>query len=359
MKYVHSISICILVIAAIIFVFFPVYGGEQSRLLININTRQPLQKNLATDHLASDRGISDDTSNIIVALLSKQLLKSGYQVLTFDEITATNRVSDKDIQQACQGNLEILRKIGAINNAGYILNGTVQTSISDEDVMGMKMDKAVTILSYKLIETATGKIIEVDSRQSIGASRSPSSAIHAAANKMSERLIENLTKRIPIQTTAAEYERLVKYQKQIIKKTAYAPVVSTMKQPVASKVAPETIKKVKKNGCPQIIIINPPMTRGFKVVEKRKTILLEGQAIDKTGIDLLKINDEPVNVDKSGFFKYRIELQSGDNKVDITATNKIGNSTKKRIQITYSIDKSPPPAYPYPSKSDARLCRDR
>jgi len=336
MKYVHFLSICILVIAAIGFAFFPVYGGEPSRLLININTQRPLQKNL---EITPKTG---DDADILVSLLSKQLLNAGYQVLTIDEIVASKRISETDIQKASRGDIGILRKIGAIESAGYILNGIVRTSTSNEDVMGIKMDKAVTILSFKLIETATGNKIEVDSRQSIGASRSPSSAIHAAANKMSENLIGILTQRIPMQTTSAEHERLVKYQKQYIKGTAHTPPPGPIKEPVDKEVGPDTIEIVKKNGYPRIIIDNPPMARGFKVVEKHKTLQLEGRAIDKTGIDLLKINDAPVNVNKTGSFKYKIELQPGDNNVEIIATNKIGNSTTKRIQITYPVDKLPP-----------------
>ena len=307
MKYRDFYIICTLVLVAIGFDFLPVFGGEQNRLLINIYTPLPIHK-----HLSSAQKIGNDTSDILVSLLSKQLLNAGYQVLTFDEIVPSNRISESGIRLPKHENLEALRKIGATNNADYILDGTVRTSISDEDVMGMNMAKAVIILSFKLIETTTGKLIEVDSRQSIGASRSPSSAIHAAANKMSESLIGILTERIPTQTNSAEFNRLDRYEKRI------------------------------ENGCPQIIIIKPPMPRNFKVVEKRKNLKLEGQAIDKTGIELLRINNDPVDVDKNGFFEYMIELQLGENSVEIIATNNIGNSATKRVQISYPIDKSPP-----------------
>jgi hypothetical protein len=347
MRYVHFISICILMIAAIGLDLFPAYGGEQSRLLININTQQPLQKNSTTTPKTGGN------ADILVSLLSKQLLNAGYQVLTTDEIMASRRISETDIQKASHGDIGILRKIGAINSAGYILNGIVQTSISKEDVMGIKMDKAVTILSFKLFETATGNKIEVDSSESIGASRSPSSAMHAAAKKMSQRLTGILTQRIPMLMTTADYERLVRYKDEIEKGTAYIAKTDAIKeladkpveQKTSEKVKPveqETSTKVKENGYPQIIIINPPMARGFKVVEKRKTFLLEGQAIDKTGIKRLLINNNPVSVDNEGGFKYKIGLQPGDNNVHIIATNMIGNSTTKRIQMIYPEDKSPP-----------------
>lgn len=332
----HSIIICILAIVAIGIDFFPVYANEPNRIFINILIQKPPQKDLSTTHR-----LNEDSSDILIAQLSKQLLNAGYQVLTLDEITASKRISESDIRQADHGNLGKLRKIGAINGAGYILNGTLSTSISDQEVMGAKMARAVTILSYKIIETANSKVIEVESRKSIGAGGSPSSAIHVAATKLSDKLLNTMNQRIPLQTSAGKVEQLVKLQNQYKKETTNTPVTSAPKVPVA-KSPPETVKKITKNGYPQIIIINPPMPRGFKVVEKRKAFNLEGQAIDKTGIETLIINDASVNVDKSGFFQYPIELQPGDNKVEIIATNKIGNSATKRIQIAYPIDKSPP-----------------
>lgn len=204
------------------------------------------------------------------------------------------------------------------------------------------MSKAVTILSFKLIETATGKLIAVDSLQSIGASIAPSSAIYTAARKMSESLIGLLTKRVPEQTPTSEYERLVKYHKQIKKEKQ--PMLATA-SPVKSAVRPidsEFSKKDKDNGYPQIIIINPPMARGFKVVEKYKALKLEGMALDKSGIALLRINADTVNTNQKGYFSYLMELKPGVNNVNIIATNRIGNSTEKQIQITFPGDKLPP-----------------
>lgn len=154
MKYRHLISICILMIGAIGFVDFPVYANEQSRILISIHTQKPSQNNLS-----AAQKFDDESSELLIAQLSKQFLNAGYQVLTIDEIIASKQISETDIRQAYHGKLGKLRKIGAINGAGYILNGTVRTSISDQEVMDVKMARAVTILSYKIIETANSKVL--------------------------------------------------------------------------------------------------------------------------------------------------------------------------------------------------------
>jgi len=53
------------------------------------------------------------------------------------------------------------------------------------------------------------------------------------------------------------------------------------------------------------------------------------------GVSII-INDHFVYVDSSGGFKYNLNLQNGDNKVVILATDKAGNETKKEITIKYS-----------------------
>lgn len=102
-------AIGVLMLAIIGFVFSPAHGGEQSRMLINIKPQQTSQKDMSTAQISGD-----DTSGILVALFSKQLLNNGYQVLTFDEVVPSHWISEKDIRQANQGHIGKLRKIGAI-----------------------------------------------------------------------------------------------------------------------------------------------------------------------------------------------------------------------------------------------------
>ena len=307
MKYMRLLMICTLVLAGIGFSSYPVLSDEPNRLLINIYTLQTGQKHLTPDHDAVTV-----VPDILVSLLSKQLLAAGFEVIISDSITGLNTKSTEEYEQAYRGNLTALRKIGTAKKAGFILDGAIRTIIMKNDVLGMEMIKAVTNLSFKLIETKTGQLLAADNKMSIGASGSPSGAVYVAADKMSERLMGILTDRMISQPAPLKQNRLE--QNTLIKK-----------------------------GYPQIVIIRPYLTRNLNFVEKEhKIITLEGRVIDASGIERLRINKDLINADENGFFACEIELHSGENNIEIVAINKMGNRTTERVRIIYQIDKTPP-----------------
>jgi len=85
---------------------------------------------------------------------------------------------------------------------------------------------------------------------------------------------------------------------------------------------------------PEIEIISP--TEDFT---NKKKILVKGEVLDSSGIALLSINDEIVEV-KNISFEKEITLEEGENKIEIIALDKAGNKAEMKILIV--CDTLPP-----------------
>ncbi|PIU33188.1 hypothetical protein COY29_04860 [Candidatus Woesebacteria bacterium CG_4_10_14_0_2_um_filter_39_14] len=85
---------------------------------------------------------------------------------------------------------------------------------------------------------------------------------------------------------------------------------------------------------------NEPPTLEISQPEDNKTISDEKAKVNiigKTEEDVeLRINDHLVILEKEGNFEYTLGLNSGENKIHITATDKAGNQTEKSLTVTYS-----------------------
>lgn len=91
------------------------------------------------------------------------------------------------------------------------------------------------------------------------------------------------------------------------------------------------------NTPPEVVIIEPIVERGFKIV-KTKTILVRGKATDKDGIYKIKINGVDAAVTENGTFTATVPLKFGTNDLVVKATDlKMASSTK-----TFSIKRKSP-----------------
>jgi hypothetical protein len=104
--------------------------------------------------------------------------------------------------------------------------------------------------------------------------------------------------------------------------------------------SPEKAKRtgiIKKTGLPKDI--KPPeiflskTLRGIKKVSKARN-MIKGQAIDKSGVALVYVNNTEANLDKEGNFSANILLKPGENNVVIEAIDIHNNTANKTLKIT-------------------------
>ena len=82
------------------------------------------------------------------------------------------------------------------------------------------------------------------------------------------------------------------------------------------------------NTPPEVVITEPVVQRGFKIV-KTKKILVKGKATDKDGIYEIKINGIEAVVSEDGTFSANVPLKFGENDLIVKATDlKMASSTK-------------------------------
>jgi len=80
------------------------------------------------------------------------------------------------------------------------------------------------------------------------------------------------------------------------------------------------------NSIPEIIIYNPVVTRGIKIPESNKQILVKGKASGINGIYELTINGTDATINASGDFQQNVKLAVGDNTITIKATDTKNNT---------------------------------
>lgn len=269
-------------------------------------------------------------------LLAKHLMAADFQVVTPDELSTSSGLSADDILQAGRGNIPMSRKVAAMHDADIVLLGFISTQVSAEEVLDIKMSKAVTTFSYKVVHTSSGKVRDIDSQAYRGAAPSPEAAKNAAIEAMAADISVKLFEKVSVDVSDKERASLAQYKKQFSPQKA---VVSSAKPKVKK---PPTASTVSIQAGPQIIILKPPVGRGFKVVEKKRSLRIEGMAIDPSGIKLVTINGDTANLNKKGRFSYDTTLSFGENRYVIVAMNTQEKTTTKDVIISHPEDKSPP-----------------
>ena len=86
---------------------------------------------------------------------------------------------------------------------------------------------------------------------------------------------------------------------------------------------------------PEIKLISPAPNRGFDIVADSSEIEISGTATDEAGIDSVKINGIPARIESNGYFMANLKIISTLSSLQITATDKQGNSTV----LTFPINK--------------------
>jgi hypothetical protein len=310
--------------------------GDNTKVLILVRSDQPQVQSVGTDGGTEIKILSGEDQGSAKAaemLIAKRLLEANYDVLTSDDLAPSSRLTAEDIAEAKQGNVPKGRKAAALFDAHVVFSGFIKVGTSQEEVLDMKMSKVVTTLSYKLVNVASGKALDMDSKQFRSSSRSAKEAVQTTLVTMAAEVADVLAKKASHAVSKKESESLAKFKKTF------------EKQEVAKKklVPPgEGILEDKAPPSPQIIIITPPVGRGFEVVEKRTKVTIEGLAKDPAGIKLVKINADPADLDTEGFFSYEATLSPGDNRFMVLAMNKAGNTATKEIVVKHREDEAPP-----------------
>lgn len=315
----------------------------------------------------------DDSS--AETLLAKQLLSADYPVITSGEVMPSSWLGSGDILEAKKGNMPLIRKVAAFCDAGFILTGSVKTGMSSNEIQGVKMDIAVSTLNYKLVDTASGKVLDTDIAQDRSAGQSPDEAQITSLSNLAAIAVESIIEKLS--GFSADSSMLSQFKKgfgsappPVVAKAEPPPIPAVSpppqtepepesvqtppprvktppreKEPVQDQPVqkPKTSHPQKSQSVPRIEITNPPITatRGFKVVEKKK-IAIEGRATDDSGIRSVEVNGKSADVDEKGNFVYNVALSPGDNHFVVTATNQVGNSSKKEFSLTSHSDTTPP-----------------
>jgi len=259
--------------------------------------------------------------------LSRDLQDKGFEVLTESDVVPTDRLSDAEIAEAGKGGLKQIRKAAIVNSAHYIVSGFIDAEVTEEETLGMNLQKVVTTISYKLYDTISAEVLLTDTASFTDVGKSPKKLFTNTLQQMAAKISQQVDRKIPLAVTEEQAMQLARIQRQL--GTAEAAPKET---------------GTEKTGSPQIVIINPPLGRGFTIAQKERAVDMEGLVIDHTGtgIKYLKINSEPVKLNKEGEFTYGIMLDPGDNRFELAAMSNSGRMVQKEVTLTLPDDKTPP-----------------
>ena len=247
--------------------------------------------------------LSGDEENARTAedLLAKYLFEKEYEVITSAELGA------EDIQNAKQGKA---REVTANYGAHFLLTGSVRSKVSSRETStGIKLERAVTTLSYKVLD-ASGRRVHRGSVQNDSAGRSPDEAVYGSFDYMASDVAEKIAEKIP------------------------SVLSSSRPQEAGTATGTGTVA----SAGPQIHITDPPVeeaTRGLTrtIQRNRDTITIKGEVADNTGIRSVTINGAPVRIDTRGGFSHPIALNLGQNNFSVAAVNNRGMTATKDFTI--------------------------
>lgn len=308
----------------------------------------------------SGDGASEAMIKSTEMLIAKELLNNQLDVLTSDDLSAGSGLSDDDVAAAKTGSMTQMRKAAAIKGAAFILSAKAKTRVSEETVINMSLNKAVTSFSYRIVNAASGRTIDMDSLSFSSADRSAEKAAHSTYEKLSMEMAGRIQKKLPAQLSDTEAKKLASYKNIVAPKPAMKPKVMPKKvvtvttpdsasadsgmtvaqaSPPSQAVSPASLKQA---GGPEIVILNPPPTRGFMPVSRKKELTIEGLAKDPTGISEVRINGERVSHDPEGRFLHPVTLSPGENRFLVMAVNTSGKMVSKEVAVDRDQDSTPP-----------------
>lgn len=87
------------------------------------------------------------------------------------------------------------------------------------------------------------------------------------------------------------------------------------------------------DAAPRIEIISPPVSRGQGARIKSCQITIKGQAVDRSAIERVTVNDTRAEVDAQGNFSADVNLKPGGDLVKVTATNAGGKTASRDFTL--------------------------
>jgi len=84
----------------------------------------------------------------------------------------------------------------------------------------------------------------------------------------------------------------------------------------------------------QIILTEPVVKRGLKLVSKDSTLAVAGRVISEFGVAAVTVNEQAANIDNNGNFYAALLLKPGENKVLVKALSTNNRSATERFTIT-------------------------
>ncbi len=269
--------------------------------------------------------------------LARGLMENGYTATLGSELMSGRDLSEKEVEKARTGNMQLLKKAAALHDAGVFCVAKVSSRMSTESVLGMEMTRADLTLSYRIYDTITGKNIARNVLKFSNADRSPGATLNALYAKMADGFAADVAGKVAKDVSSSRRKAMAKAKKSYRKKVVVAAKPKSRPKPAAAP-SPAITENLK------IVIVNPPLGRGFTIKEKRKTISLEGMVVDPSGagVSHVMVNNTAANLASDGRFTYPLTLSAGANTIDILAVNRQGKTARKQITLNRALDTLPP-----------------
>ncbi len=278
-------------------------------------------------------------------MMAKGLLSKKFDIMTSDDFSARKGFTREDVDIARSGSIPELRRVAGFNDAAYIFSAKTVTTVSQEEVLNMKMNKATTSVAWRIVRTSDGGTIDMGSASFPSSARSPGEATASTFRRMSDEMTRIVSKKLPTKLPAKRAEELSVYRTSLVFKPEPAATSPSMVVAQASGQTsgqtPSKSSSLPSEG-PEIVILNPPATRGFIPVAREKELDIEGMAVDPLGISEVRINGERVAFDQEGKFTHRLNLKSNQDHVLIMAVNTVGKMASKNLPLDRQEDKQAP-----------------
>jgi hypothetical protein len=303
----HPYAYAFQLLVFFLFSTVPIHAGESPRILIAV----------------TEKDQNRDAEN----LLAKGFLESGFQVILSEQLTPSRWITAQDLSEADKGNLSKLRKTAAFSDASLIFEGRIKVAYSSEELLEMKMNKAVASISFKVLSTVSGRILETDCKSYREVSRSPEEARYGALKKMQADIAKTLIPKISKDLTSHDETQLNKFKKSSRERKG-------LPSPPLKSISAKQSAALGDTKPPRIILLRPVLNERNLVLTLKNAEVIEGQVKDESPLIFFRINDEDAEVDVNGYFTKTIVLKKGDRKFVLEALDKAGNRAKKEFMIS-------------------------
>jgi hypothetical protein len=95
-------------------------------------------------------------------------------------------------------------------------------------------------------------------------------------------------------------------------------------------------KEITDNNPPSVSLLKPELIEEEKYTTHEEKITVIGQVEDESGIRSLFVNAEPVSLSEENIFTTTVQLEVGDNDLNIIAIDKIGNYRELKFAVHYT-----------------------